>query len=60
MSIKRTIITTIAALALVAMVAPGVAQGVTVEELLAQIAQLQAQLLALQTGSATTGNSSAL
>ena len=53
MSIKRTIITTVVTLALVAMIAPGVAQGVTIEELLAQIGQLQAQLLALQGG--TTG-----
>ena len=53
MSIKRTIITTIVALALVAMIAPGVAQGVTIEELLAQIAILQQQLLVLQGG--TTG-----
>jgi len=44
MNIKRTIITTVVALALVAMIAPGVAQGVTIEELLAQISQLQAQL----------------
>ena len=53
MNIKRTIITTVVALALVAMIAPGVAQGVTIEELLAQIAILQQQLLALQGG--TTG-----
>ena len=55
MSIKRTIITTIVALALVATVAPGVAQGVTIDELLAQIALLQSQLLALQSGGTTTG-----
>jgi len=48
MSIKRTIIAAIVGLTLVAMVAPGVAQGVTIDELLAQIAQLQSQLLALQ------------
>ncbi|TSC95177.1 MAG: Uncharacterized protein CEN87_189 [Parcubacteria group bacterium Licking1014_1] len=48
MSIRKTIITTIVSLAVVAMVAPGVAQGVTIEELLAQITQLQAQLVALQ------------
>lgn len=50
MSIRKTIITTIVALAVVAVVAPGVAQGVTIDELLAQIAQLQTQLLALQGG----------
>jgi len=54
MSIKRTIISTIVALAMVATVAPSVAQGVTIEELLAQIATLQAQLLALQGGTTTT------
>ncbi len=57
MSIKRTIISTIVALAMVATVAPSVAQGVTIEELLAQIAALQAQLLALQGGTTTTGTS---
>lgn len=50
MNIKKTIISTVVALALVAVVAPGVAKGVTIEELLAQINQLQAQLLALQSG----------
>lgn len=56
MSIKRTIITTVVTLALVAMIAPGVAQGVTIEELLAQIAILQQQLLTLQGGTGgTTG-----
>lgn len=59
MSIKRTIITTIVALAVVAMVAPGVAQGVTIDELLAQIAQLQLQLLALQSGGTTSGTAPA-
>jgi len=54
MSIKRTIITTIVALAVVAVVAPGVAIGTTIDDLLAQIAQLQAQLVALQSGSSTT------
>lgn len=58
MNIKRTIITTIVALAMVATVAPGV-QAVTIEELLAQITQLQAQLVALQGNTGTpvpTGN----
>jgi len=55
MSIKRTIITTVAVLALVVAIAPGVAQGVTIDELLAQIAQLQAQLTALQGTTGTTG-----
>lgn len=59
MSIKRTIITTIVALALVAVVAPGVAQGVTIDELLAQIAQLQTQLLALQGGTQTPAGTGA-
>lgn len=58
MSIRKTIIAAIAGLTLVALVAPGVAQGVTVEELLAQITQLQAQLLALQ-GGGSTGTGSA-
>lgn len=53
MSIKKTIITAIVGLTLVAMIAPGVAQGVTIEDLLAQIAQLQVQLLALQGGTTT-------
>ena len=52
MSIKRTIITTIVALALVAMVAPSV-QAVTIDELMAQIGLLQAQLLTLQGSGAT-------
>src|SRR3989339_210394 len=55
MSIKRTIITTLVALTLVAVVAPSV-QAVTIDELLAQIAQLSAQLNALQ--GASTGGSS--
>jgi len=53
MSIKRTIIAAVVGLTLVAMVAPAVTQGVTVEELLAQIQALTAQLNALQ-GSTTT------
>jgi len=58
MSIKRTIITTIVALALVAVVAPAVTQAVTIDELMAQISQLQAQLTALQPGATPvpTGN----
>jgi len=48
MSIKRTIISTIVALALVVVVAPGVAQGDTLSDLMAQIASLTAQLNALQ------------
>ncbi|MEK7540668.1 MAG: peptidoglycan-binding protein [Patescibacteria group bacterium] len=55
MSIRKTIITTVVALTLVAMIAPGVAQGVTIDELLAQITALQAQLVALQGGTTTTG-----
>jgi len=48
MSIKRTIITAIVGLTLVAMVAPVTASAVTIEELLAQIQTLTAQLNALQ------------
>lgn len=59
MSIRKTIITTIVALTMVAVVVPGVAQGVTIEELLAQIAQLQAQLLALQGAGTGTGSTPA-
>ncbi len=58
MSIKRTIIAAIVGLTLVALVAPGAAQGVTIDELLAQIATLQAQLVALQ-GGATPATSTA-
>jgi hypothetical protein len=54
MSIKRTIIAAVVGLTLVALVAPGVAQGVTIDELLAQIAQLQAQLVAMQQGQGGT------
>ncbi len=53
MSIKRTIITTILALALVATVAPATTQATTIDDLLVQIASLQAQLVALQGGSST-------
>jgi len=55
MSIKRTIITAIVGLTLVALVAPiGNVQAVTIDELLAQIAQLQAQLIALQGNTGAT------
>jgi hypothetical protein len=54
MSIKRTIITTIVALALVAVAVPAVnAQTPTVADLMAQLAALQAQLATLQ-GSTST------
>ena len=52
MSIKRTIITTIVALALVAVVAPAVTQADQLSDLMAQITALTAQLNALQAGSA--------
>lgn len=58
MSIKRTIIVAVAIAASVAMVAPTFAGAVTIDELLAQIAQLQAQLLALQ--QAQSGGSSSI
>ncbi|MEK7562236.1 MAG: hypothetical protein AAB509_00955, partial [Patescibacteria group bacterium] len=48
MSIKRTIITTIVSLAVVAMVAPLSASAVTIAELQAQINALLAQLQLLQ------------
>jgi len=53
MSIKRTIITAVVLLAVVAVVAPVSAQTPSVTQLLAQMAQLQAQLAALQGGSTT-------
>ncbi len=59
MSIKRTIIATVLALALVAVAVPGVSQAVTIEELLAQIQVLTAQLNALQgqsTGTSSVAN----
>lgn len=57
MSIKRTIITTIVALALVAVVAPvASAQTTTIAQLMAQIAALQAQLTGLS-GTQTAGTS---
>ena len=55
MSIKRTIITTIVALALVAVVAPVVTQATTISDLMAQIAALQAQLTGLSGTNTTTG-----
>ena len=55
MSIKRTIITAIVGLTLVAVVAPGVTSAVTVDELMAQIAALQAQLTSLSGTPATAG-----
>ena len=56
MSISRTIITTVVALALVAVVAPGVnAQTPTAAQLMAQLAQLQAQLSALQGTTVASG-----
>ena len=58
MSIKRTFIATIAALALVATIAPVQANAATVEELMAQLTALQAQLAALQGTSGSTGTSS--
>jgi len=55
MSINRTIITTVVALALVAVVAPAVnAQSTTAAQLLAQLATLQAQLAQLQGTTTTT------
>ena len=53
MSIKRTIITTVVALALVAVVAPTVTQATTVADLQAMIAQLTAQLATLSGGTTT-------
>jgi hypothetical protein len=53
MSIKRTIITAIAVLALVVTVAPAV-QADTLSDLMAQIATLQAQIARLQGGSTAT------
>ncbi|MFA6358792.1 MAG: hypothetical protein WCY09_09080 [Candidatus Omnitrophota bacterium] len=58
MSIKRTIIATVAALALVAAIAPVQATAATVEELTAQLTALQAQLTALQGTSTTTSTGS--
>jgi len=55
MSIKRTIITTIVALALVAVVAPAVTSATTVADLMAQIAALQSQLQGLSGTTTATG-----
>src|ERR1035437_7157877 len=55
MSIKRTIITTIVALALVAVVAPAATQATTISDLMAQIAALQAQLQGLAGTPVATG-----
>jgi hypothetical protein len=55
MNIRKTIIVTVLALATVALVNPVPASAITVEELLAQIAILNSQLLALQGGTGTTG-----
>ncbi len=54
MSIKRTIITTILALAMVAVAVPGVTQADQLSDLLAQIQALQSQLLSLQGGTGAT------
>jgi len=55
MSIKKVIIATVLALAMVAMVAPAATQAATLSELMAQISALQAQLVALQGGSQAAG-----
>ena len=60
MSIRKTIIATVAALALVAAIAPVSAGAVTIEELQAQIQALLAQLTQLQSGTATTGGAPAV
>jgi len=57
MSIKRTIISTILALALVAVVAPVATQATTVSDLMAEISALSAQLQALQGSTSTTTTS---
>jgi len=49
MNIKKKIVASIIGLSLVVMMAPGVAQGATIEELEAQIADLLAQITTLQT-----------
>ena len=58
MSIKRTIIVTVLALAMVAMVAPVAVKADTLSDLMAQIVALQAQIAALQGGATPvpTGN----
>ncbi len=52
-NLKKKIVATIIGLSMVVMMAPGIAQGVTVDELQAQITQLLAQLTLLQTQLAT-------
>ncbi len=54
MSIKKTIIATVLALALVAVIAPVGAKADQLSDLMAQINALTAQLNALQAGSAGT------
>ncbi len=52
-NLKKKIVATIIGLSMVVMMAPGIAQGVTVDELQTQITQLLAQLTLLQTQLAT-------
>ena len=52
-NIKKKIVAVITGLTLVVMMAPGIAQGVTVEELQTQINALLAQLATLQSQLAT-------
>ncbi len=56
MNTAKKIIATIAGLMMMATMTPGIAQGVTIEELQAQIASLTALLSQLQTGATSTGN----
>lgn len=58
MNLRKTIITTAVALTTVAMIAPATAGAVTIEELMAQIAALQAQLVQLQSSSSSSSSSS--
>ncbi len=55
MNIKRTIITTIVALALVAVVAPAVTQADQLSDLMALVTSLQAQIAQLQGGAPAVG-----
>jgi len=57
MSIRKTIITTVVGLTLVALVAPVSANAITIAELQAQIQALMAQLAALQGGTSTPSGS---
>jgi hypothetical protein len=59
MSIKRTIITAIVGLTLVAVVAPAVSQATTVADLMTEIAALQAQLTGLSGTTAVTSGACA-